>query len=89
MRQREAKRQTKNLDLRTLVLIRRTHGVPALIARVAQVSPGFVSDVLNGRKRPSARFLAAVPRALDLARQQSQADAAALAGASFTVSSKG
>jgi transcriptional regulator with XRE-family HTH domain len=77
MKQRGLKHQTNNFDLRTLLLIRRTHGMPAAIARVAQVSPGFVSDVLNGRKRPSPRFLAALPRASELA------------GASFKVASKG
>jgi transcriptional regulator with XRE-family HTH domain len=45
----------------------------AAIARVAGVSPGFVSEVLTGRKRPSGRFLAALPRALELVTLQSGA----------------
>jgi transcriptional regulator with XRE-family HTH domain len=89
MKHRDIKRQTNNFDLNTLLSIRRTHGMPAAIARVAQVSPGFVSDILNGRKRPSARFLAALPRAFELVHLQSQARASVLAGASFKVSSKG
>jgi transcriptional regulator with XRE-family HTH domain len=89
MKHRGRKRQTNNLDLNTLLSIRRTHGMPAAIARVAQVSPGFVSDVLNGRKRPSARFLAALPRAFEFVNLQSQARVSELAAASFKVVSKG
>lgn len=89
MKHLHTKRQTNNFDLNTLLSIRRTHGLPAAIARVAQVSPGFVSDVLNGRKRPSARFLAALPRAFELVHLQSQARASELAGVSFKVASKG
>jgi hypothetical protein len=89
MKHRDPKHQTNNFDLRTLLLIRRTHGMPAAIARVAQVSPGFVSDVLNGRKRPSPRFLAALPRAFALVDLQSKARASELAGASFKVASEG
>jgi hypothetical protein len=84
-----AKRQTKNLDLQARLLIRRTHGLPALIARVAQVSPGFVSDVLKGRKRPSERFLAALPRAFELVHLRSQARTSELASSSLKATSKG
>ena len=89
MKHLDTKRQTNNFDLNTLLSIRRTHGLLAAIARVAQVSPGFVSDVLNGRKRPSARFLAALPRAFELVHLQSQARASELAGVSFKVASEG
>ena len=89
MKHRDTKRQTNNFDLNILLSIRRTHGMPAAISRVAQVSPGFVSDVLNGRKRPSARFLAALPRAFELVHLQSQARVSELAGVSFKVASRG
>lgn len=73
MTQLSTKRQTKKLDSDTLLSIRRTHGMAAAIARAAGVSPGFVSEVLTGRKRPSARFLAALPCAFDLVTLQSGA----------------
>jgi len=75
------KRQRNFLDPKTLLSIRRTHGMVTAIARVAQVSPGFVSDVLSGRKRPSARFVAALPRAFELVNLQSQAFVSKLSAA--------
>ena len=88
MKHRETKRQTNNFDQNTRGSIRRTHGLPAAIARVAQVSPGFVSDVLKGRKRPSPRFLAVLPRAFEVISLQSQARVSEGAGGSPRIGSK-
>ena len=77
------KSQKNKLDDLTLLLIRRTHGMPAAIARVAGISPTFVSEVLSGRKQPSARFLAALPRAFELFSLPSQVGAFERAAAAF------
>ncbi len=54
----------KKIKPATLNVIRRTHGLAAEIAAVADVTPGYVSNVLNGRKPPSDKFLSAVPIAM-------------------------
>lgn len=46
-------------------LVRGTHGFVTAIARAGGFRPSYVSDVLAGRRPPSARFLAALVEAAE------------------------
>jgi hypothetical protein len=60
----------KKIKPATVNLIRRTHGLAAEIAAVADVTPGYVSKVLNMRKPPSSKIINAIPMAMmNLARR--------------------
>ena len=54
----------KKIKPGTFSVIRRTHGLAAEIAAVANVTSGYVSNVLSGRRPPSDKFLSAVPIAM-------------------------
>jgi hypothetical protein len=54
----------KKITSSTATLIRRTHGLAAEIAVVADFYPSYVSEVVAGKKAPSQRFTDAVSIAL-------------------------
>lgn len=58
-------RTGKELFPATIRLVRRTHGFVTAIARAGGFRPSYVSDVLAGRRPPSARFLRALTEAAE------------------------
>lgn len=60
----EARKNRPGLHPFVVRYIRRTRGAVAEIAAAAGVDHSFVSHVLSGRKRPSARLLQVIPDVL-------------------------
>ncbi len=58
-------RREKKLLPATVRLVRGTHGFVTAIARAGGFRPSYVSDVLAGRRPPSARFLVALVEAAE------------------------
>lgn len=57
-------RRSKTMPAAVVRLVLRTRGLSKQIARIGGFGKGYTSDVLSGRKQPSARFLAALSAAL-------------------------
>lgn len=64
MRKPNIKTDKKKLALQTILLIRRSYGLRANIARAGRFHRSYVTRVVSGVKPPSARFFAALSLAL-------------------------